>query len=199
MWFVHENDFDGIVGQAAEAWGVDVSLIKAIIGAESEFNPNAYRDEPSIGDASYGLMQLLYQTAKAIGYTGSTSGLFDPTTNIRLGTRYLANLIKTATQRGYGVDSAISAYNAGFSTVRPGDGKRVTNEPGSPFINQAYVDKVIRLANYYEHGSAQPLETVTVLGKAVENVSLWSLITFAIPLLLLVVHKKPSGRKKSHG
>lgn len=190
MWFAHENDFDPIVNLAASAWGVDASLVKAVIGAESEFNPNAYREEPQIGDASYGLMQLLYQTAKSLGYTGSTAGLFDPTTNIRLGTRYLAELIKTASQRGFGIDSAISAYNAGFSTVRPGDGKRVTNQPGADFINQQYVDKVIQLANYYQRGSVQQLETVTVLGKPVENVSLWSLITFAIPLLLFLVPKK---------
>lgn len=189
MLFVHESDFDSIVETAASAWDVDAALIKAIIGAESEFNPNAYRAEAQIGDASYGLMQLLYQTAKSLGYTGSTAGLFDPTTNIRLGTRYLADLIRQASARGFGVDSAISAYNAGFSTVRPGDGKRVTNEPGSPFINQSYVDKVIRFANYY-HGQPQQLATVTVLGKAVENVSWWSLITFAIPLLLLVVPKR---------
>lgn len=189
MLFVHENDFDPIVETAATAWDVDAALIKAIIGAESEFNPNAYRAEPQIGDASYGLMQLLYQTAKSLGYTGSTDGLRDPTTNIRLGTRYLADLTKQASQRGYGVDSAISAYNAGFSTVRPGDGKRTTNDPSSPFINQSYVDKVIRFANYF-HGGAQQLETVTVFGKPVENVSLWSLITFAIPLLLIVIPKR---------
>lgn len=191
MLFVHENDFNPIVETAASAWDVDAALIKAIIGAESEFNPNAYRAEPQIGDASYGLMQLLYETAKSLGYTGSTGGLFDPTTNIRLGTRYLADLTKQASARGYGVDSAISAYNAGFSTVRPGDGKRVTNEPGSPFINQSYVDKVIRFANYY-HSNGQPhqLDTVTVTGRPVENVSLWSLLTFAIPLLLIVIPKR---------
>lgn len=190
MLFAHEGDFDEPVNTAGAAWDVEPALIKAIIGAESEFNPNAYRQEPRINDASYGLMQLLYNTAKGMGYTGSTSGLFDSTTNIRLGTRYLADLIKTADRRGYGVDSAISAYNAGFSAQRPGDGKRTTNDPSSPFINQGYVDKVIRFANYYQRGRVQQLETVTVVGKQVENVSLWSLLTFAIPLLLFIVPKR---------
>jgi len=188
--FAHENDFDLLVAEAGEAWSVDPALIKAIIGAESEFKPNAYRAEPQINDASYGLMQLLYSTARTIGYTGSTSGLYDPTTNIRLGTRFLADLIKTAAQRGHGVDAAVSAYNAGFSAVRPGDGKRVTNDPRSPFINQAYVARVLDLASYFRHGAPPQLATVTVYAQPVENVSMWSLLVFALPLALLLVSKR---------
>ena len=187
--FTRENEYDPIVAEAGKAWEVEPALIKAIIGAESEFTPTAYRAEPRLGDASYGLMQLLYATAKLLGYTGSTAGLYDPTTNIRLGTRYLRDLIKTAGARGYGVDSAISAYNAGFSTVRPGDGKRTTNAAGSPFINQGYVDKVLRLAAYFKRGAHQ-LDTVTVFAQPVENVSLFSLVSFAIPILALLLVSK---------
>ena len=188
MLFAHDSDFDSIVATAADAWDVSAPLIKGIIAAESEFKPTAYKAEPQIGDASYGLMQLLFGTAKLLGYSGATSGLYDPTTNIRLGTRYLADLIKTASDRGYGVDSAISAYNAGFSGSRAGDGKRTTNDPGSPFINQSYVDKVVRYANAYSTNTAQQLDPVSVFASLpVGDVTLWSLITFAVPLLLLLV------------
>lgn len=189
--FTRENEYDSIVVQAGEAWSVDPALIKAIIGAESEFTPEAFRAEPKIGDASYGLMQLLYGTARLLGYAGPTNGLYDPTTNIRLGTRYLADLIKTAENHGHGVDSAVSAYNAGFSAVRPGDGKRVTNDAGADFINQAYVDRVLSLASYFKRGSVNQLATVTTYAKpAVENVSLWSLLSFAIPLLVFLIPKR---------
>lgn len=195
MLFAHDSDFDSIVATAGEAWDVEPSLIKAIIAAESEFKSTAYKAEPQIGDASYGLMQLLYGTAKLLGFSGIANGLYDPTTNIRLGTRYLADLIKTATDRGYGVDSAISAYNAGFSAARPGDGKRTTNDPGSPFVNQSYVDKVVRYANAYSNGAAQQLDPVTVFASLpVGDVTLWSLITFAVPLLLLLVATKRHHR-----
>lgn len=192
--FAHENDFDSIVSQAASAWDVEPTLIKGIIAAESEFNVRAWKDEPQINDASYGLMQILYGTATALGFTGSRDALYDPTTNIRLGTRYLRDNIKTAAARGFGVDSAISAYNGGFSAVRPGDGKRVTNVVGSPFINQAYVDRVLSYAAFYTHG-AQQLETVTVIGQPVEHVSLWSLMQFAFPLAFLFLVTRKRHRK----
>jgi soluble lytic murein transglycosylase-like protein len=193
--FAHDSDFDSIVATAADAWDVEPALIKGIIAAESEFKPTAYKSEPQIGDASYGLMQLLYGTAKLLGYSGATGGLYDPTTNIRLGTRYLADLIKTARNGGYGVDSAISAYNAGFSAARDGDGKRTTNDPGAPFVNQTYVDKVVRYANAYSEGEVQQLDPVTVFASLpVGDVTLWSLITFAVPLLLLLVATKHHHR-----
>jgi soluble lytic murein transglycosylase-like protein len=171
--FANENNYDWLVDEAAAAWDVEAALIKAVIGAESEFHPDAHRAEPAINDASYGLMQMLYGTARTLGYTGAASGLFDPTTNIRLGTRYLRDLIRTAANRGYSIESAISAYNAGFSTVRPGDGKRTTNAPGAPFINQTYVDRVIGYANYFAHHTVQQLETVTVVGSTTPDIPGW--------------------------
>lgn len=156
--------FDSNIALAASAWGVPASLIKAIIERESGFDPNAYKAEPQIGDASRGLMQLLYGTAQALGFQGAPDDLYDPDTNIRLGTRYLRDLIRTASVNGYGVDSAISAYNAGFSTQRPGDGKRTGDTTDTPFINQRYVDAVISAANAYAaeaSGVPQQLPTVT--------------------------------------
>ena len=54
-------------------------------------------------------MQLLYGTATGLGYRGPPSGLYDPATNIALGTRYLAQL-----RDAYGdFKRVISAYNSG--------------------------------------------------------------------------------------
>jgi soluble lytic murein transglycosylase-like protein len=55
-------------------------------------------------------MQLLYRTAKGLGYSGSTDGLYDPATNIDLGTMLLGQL-----RQRWGDDfrRVYSAYNSG--------------------------------------------------------------------------------------
>ena len=94
-------------------------LTLATIDSESSFNPDAIRQEPAINDASYGLMQILYSTAKDRGYKGLPEGLFDPETNITFGTAYQAWLYR----RYQDWDAVIHSYNEG-----PGNydkGKRV--------------------------------------------------------------------------
>jgi len=89
---------------------VPESWISAVIETESSWNPGAYRAEPQINDGSYGLMQILVKTARGLGYTGDPDGLWDPATNIDLGTKLLNEL------RGrYGEDfrRVYSAYNSG--------------------------------------------------------------------------------------
>ena len=72
--------------------------------------PTAYRVEPQINDASYGLMQLLERTARGLGFIGDVSELYIPKINIDLGTKLLADLRKR-----YGDDfrRIYSAYNSG--------------------------------------------------------------------------------------
>ena len=110
---------------------VPSGLIRAIISAESSWNAKAFRPEPQIGDASYGLMQILLGTARQLGYKGTAEKLFEPSINIRLGARYLkSRMLLYSTY-----EEAIAAYNAG-QPRRAADGR---------FINQAYVDKVMSL------------------------------------------------------
>jgi soluble lytic murein transglycosylase-like protein len=163
MGFVNENAYDSLIQRAAQDQRLQFGLIKAVIARESNFVARAYRAEPSVNDASYGLMQLLYSTARGLGFRGTTEQLFDPQTNINLGALFLEQLVRTASNAGWGVDSAVSAYNAGFSHDRPGDGKRDTDrvdgyvDDGSelaPFINQDYVDDVMSYASKYAGGPA---------------------------------------------
>lgn len=102
--------FDDIVRANAVTWNVPESWIKAWIQTESSGRPNAYRAEPKIGDASYGLMQLLTQTARGLGYGGPPEGLYDPATNIFYGTKLISQL-----RSSYGDDvrRVYSAYNSG--------------------------------------------------------------------------------------
>jgi soluble lytic murein transglycosylase-like protein len=117
--WLHENDYDALVQAMSASFGgrVKPELIKAIIAAESAFNAAAVRGEPQIAGASIGLMQLLYSTAKRLGYPGEVgeaatlTGLFRPDANIYIGAKYLDELLK---QTGGDVDAAISAYNGGY-------------------------------------------------------------------------------------
>lgn len=152
-----QDDYDGFIRVAIARHGnaVSVALVKAMIARESDFTPTAYRYEAHIKDASRGLMQVLLKTAQGMGYAGPADGLFDPATSIDYGVKYIAGNVRYARSKGYGLDSALSAYNGGFSGVRAGDGKRVTNEPGAKFINQAYVDWCLSTMRYFEQWEAQ--------------------------------------------
>lgn len=154
--WARENDFDDIIRAAVAGSGVPVSLVKGHIAAESAFNPGAVRFEPRLNDASRGLGQVLLATARGLGYTGGagddvahTGGLYDPYINVPL----VVHLIRANLDRAGGnLDVAISAYNAGFSAIRPNDGKRVS--AGGPFVNQAYVDRVKNYAAYFQRQGA---------------------------------------------
>lgn len=96
------------ISTAAAKYALDANLIKAIIAAESAWNPGALRAEPQINDASYGLMQILLATARGM-QPGVTAGdLFIPSINVDLGSRYLAAQVNR-----YGYPAGVSAYNAG--------------------------------------------------------------------------------------
>ncbi len=112
-----------IVRKAAERYGVDQSLILAIMQIESSFNPYAVSHADALG-----LMQVVQHTAgvdvfRMKGKWGkpSRSYLLDPENNIDAGTAYLSLLqgnylsgINNSTSRRYAV---ITAYNGGAGSV----------------------------------------------------------------------------------
>lgn len=153
----NENRYDRIIKAAASRYGVPDSLIKAVIAAESGFEPGAVREEDFTGrtppsdwppdvvkDASRGLMQVLCWRARWLGFMGDCDRLFEPYTNIMLGTQLLAwNYAKLGTWEG-----AISAYNGG---LRPHLGYGEPLASGK-YRNQDYVDRVGRYWLYFETG-----------------------------------------------
>ncbi len=165
--------YDGLIMSAAQAYAVPFEWIKAIIGAESDFNPNAYRREPS-GVASYGLMQILDKTAAGLGYTGDLAGLYDPAVNIDLGAKLLSQL-----RGAYGDDfrAVYSAYNSGSAT------KYLTNGTVATHVARAvsYLDQVIaRMGTVIE-------ENPEATGAAAFMVGLG--------LLYFIMAKRKRGRK----
>jgi len=117
------HKYIGMVRKASKKYGVDESLILAIMQTESSFNPYAVSHADALG-----LMQVVQHSAgvdvfKSQGKWGkpSRSFLFDPESNIDTGTAYLAILqdsylsgIDNPTSRRYAV---ITAYNGGAGSV----------------------------------------------------------------------------------
>jgi soluble lytic murein transglycosylase-like protein len=107
---VYPLEYRDEIIKASNDFGVPRNLIAAVIFTESHFNPNA-----GSGAGANGLMQLVPGTARGvarqIGMTDyNDSKIFDPATNIRLGTAYLKSSIDS---RGGNIDVALANYNAG--------------------------------------------------------------------------------------
>jgi soluble lytic murein transglycosylase-like protein len=104
--------FDDFITEANAKYSVPFEWIKAVIGTESDFNPNAYNGSDP-GGGAYGLMQVLYSTAVGLGYSGDPAGLFDPETNIDLGAKLIAQIMA---RTGSDFSAMYSAYNSGSPT-----------------------------------------------------------------------------------
>ena len=108
-----EPYWDTIKAESAK-YNLNPYLVASLIRQESEFNPSAI----SYANA-YGLMQLLpsvgHSMARELGMARfQTFQLLDPETNIRLGTRYLRQMLD---KFGGVQEYALAAYNAGDNRV----------------------------------------------------------------------------------
>jgi|GEM_PF-1295579 len=126
--------FTRVIQQAASEFNLDTALVRAVIHAESAFNPRAVSQKGATG-----LMQLMPATQQQF----QVSDAFEPEQNIRAGSQYLAQLL-VAFQGDLSL--ALAAYNAGPATV-----KRYNGIP--PFAEtQAYVERVkILMQRYAQH------------------------------------------------
>ena len=119
------------IAAASLASGVDASLIRAVIHAESAFNPMALSAK-----GAQGLMQLMPGTALDLG----VGDAFDAASNINGGAQYLAQMLKTF---GGDENRAAAAYNAGPGAVRKYNGVPPYAE------TQVYVQRVAQLRDRY--------------------------------------------------
>jgi soluble lytic murein transglycosylase-like protein len=100
-----QRQYDALIEEHARAHGVSPDLVRAVIQAESNFNPRAVSSKGAMG-----LMQLMPATARELG----VSDPFQPSQNIRGGVTYLARLLAKYDQN---VELALAAYNAGAGNV----------------------------------------------------------------------------------
>ena len=127
------NAYDDIIREASLNHGMQFELIKAMIHAESNFDPNAISQSGAIG-----LMQIMPENLNAFGI----SDPFDPRDNVMGGTRYLRQLMEK-----YNSDLSLSlaAYNAG-----PGAVDKYQDIPPFP-ETENYVEKVLRYYTLYRN------------------------------------------------
>lgn len=137
-----------LIEVVALRYGLDADLLTAQMMVESSGQPDAFRFEPGyyrryirgnpaalaraygpLAACSYGLLQILYESAVEIGFSGQPHELFDPSTGLEWGARYLADLLRWA---GGDYTRALCAFNGG----------KVGNST-PPYRNQTYADKVL--------------------------------------------------------
>ena len=121
--------YDSMIEKAAEKHQVSPILVKAVIQAESNYNPNAVSQNGAVG-----LMQILPATARAMGVNDAR----DPQKNITAGVKYLKMLL---TMFNDDERLALAAYNCGPETI-----KRFGNKMPPIKETHRFVDKVM---NYY--------------------------------------------------
>ena len=123
--------YDMYIAEAARKHGVSFSLIKAVIKAESDFDPYAVSRSGACG-----LMQIMPETARDLGVIDP----FDPRENIFGGARYLKELL---TQFQGSLPLTLAAYNAGPKRVQ-------TLKCVPPIMEtQGFVRRVMRYIKHY--------------------------------------------------
>jgi len=128
---LNQDAYSAEIARASRDFGVEEAVVRAIMHAESAFNPNALSRA-----GAQGLMQLMPATAARFGVVNA----FDPEQNIRGGVEYLAWLLK----RFKGdLTLAAAGYNAGEGAVQRHGGVPPYAE------TQRYVVRVGTLAERY--------------------------------------------------
>jgi soluble lytic murein transglycosylase-like protein len=97
--------YDDLILEHARLNGVRSDLVRAVVQAESAFNPYAKSAKGAMG-----LMQLMPETARLFG----VSNPYNPVENVRAGVAYLRELLDRYQNNE---ELALAAYNAGPGAV----------------------------------------------------------------------------------
>jgi soluble lytic murein transglycosylase-like protein len=99
------TEYDDLIAEHASRHALQPDFVRAVIQAESAFNPRARSPKGAMG-----LMQLMPSTAADYRVVNA----YDPAENIRAGVAYLKSLM---TRFGNDASLALAAYNAGPGAV----------------------------------------------------------------------------------
>jgi soluble lytic murein transglycosylase-like protein len=125
----HFNHYDSLISEFSQKYGVDFALIKAMIHAESGFNPLAISRK-----GAKGLMQLMPETAVRM----NVSDVLNPRENIEGGVRYFKYLLSLF---NHDLRLSLAAYNAG---------ENIVSELRSIPPYRETVDYIRKVLNYYQ-------------------------------------------------
>ena len=123
------KSYDILISEYSKKYQVDFALIKAMIRAESGFNPNAVSRK-----GAKGLMQLMPETALRM----NVSNVFSPKENIEGGVRYFKYLLSLFNND---LRLSLAAYNAGENLV---------SQIGTIPPYRETVDYVRKVLNFYQ-------------------------------------------------
>ena len=150
-----ERSQDGPIRAAAQRYGVEPALVKAVVWRESHFHPRARGRAEEIG-----LMQIREEAAREWADAEHIQGFehercFDPGTNTLAGTWYLRKLLRRYAQTDNPLPYGLADYNAGRGNVLKWNrGAAATNS--TAFIEQIgfpgtrdYVRSVMRRYAHY--------------------------------------------------
>lgn len=152
-------ELDKIFCLMATKYKLEKLLLKAVAVVESSLNQTAYRFEPAFWEnylkndprwkdrepkevsASYGLLQILYTTAVALGFDGTGEELYNPVINIELGAKLLGRLrdelTPSTTFRSWPMEIVLARYNGG-SYQNPDETGRLRNYQYVLRVRDAY-------------------------------------------------------------
>ena len=159
VWFGHEewleHSQDGVIRAAAQRYGVEPALVKAVVWRESRFRPDVRGRAGEIG-----LMQIREDAASEWAESEHNTNFIhetclDPVTNTLAGTFYLAKAMRRYMKTDNAVPYALADYNAGRGNVlKWNSGEAATNS--AVFVTQIafpgtsnYVLSVMRRAEHY--------------------------------------------------
>jgi soluble lytic murein transglycosylase-like protein len=131
----NEKAFEPYINDIAREHGVDPRLVKAVIRAESAFNPSAVSPKGAMG-----LMQLMPGTAMDMGVQDP----YHPIQNLRGGIGYLKEMLRLFNNDHV---LALAAYNAGPNAVKQYGGVPPYEE------TRQYIQRVLQ---YYSHYKTMP-------------------------------------------
>jgi len=127
------NQFDPIISEASKKYGIEAPLIKAVIKAESDFDPNAISHK-----GARGLMQIMPMNYRLL----NVENPFDPNQSIEGGARYLRDMLD---RYNGSINLSLAAYNAG-----PGAVDRHGGVPPYPETTE-YIERVMRYYQRYKN------------------------------------------------
>ena len=156
--------YDAIIADLARKHGLDPLLVKAIVWRESAFHPDKLG---TVGER--GLMQVGeaaakdWATAEKIE-TFMPTDLFDPKTNLEVGTWYFKKALERWKQKDDPIPFALAEYNAGRARVdrwiaESGKGEEVTAQDFVSNIDfpttRRYVEDITARYRFYKQAKAE--------------------------------------------